>query len=73
MPTSGSVIGANDWDLLDGSRMRMPRSTWHRLNGINMEPYGAKPDIEIPRLPHHIINRLDPQLDKAIQILLDKI
>ena len=73
MPTSGSVIGTGSVSFMDGSSMRMPSSAWFRMNMQNMELNGAVPDIEIPLLPVHIIKNQDPQLDKAIEVLLKKI
>jgi len=70
MPTSGSVIGTTEFTLMDGSSMRMPRTGWYRLNKENMELNGAKPDIYVPRLPHHIVKNQDPQLEAAIAELM---
>jgi C-terminal processing protease CtpA/Prc/Tol biopolymer transport system component len=70
MPTSGAVIGTSSVEFMDGSTMRMPRNGWFRLNMQNMENNGAQPDIFVPRLPHHYITNQDPQLDKAIEVLL---
>jgi C-terminal processing protease CtpA/Prc/Tol biopolymer transport system component len=73
MPTSGSVIGTGSVSFMDGSSMRMPSSGWFRMNMQNMEFNGAVPDIEIPILPQHIVHNQDPQLDKAIEVLLNQI
>jgi tricorn protease len=69
MPTSGSVIGTGEIHFMDGSQMRMPRHAWYRLNMENMEHSGTKPDIEVPMLPRHIVNKEDPQLEMAIEVL----
>ena len=73
MPTSGSVIGTYEWTLYDGSSMRMPASGWYRMNMTNMELNGVIPDITIPMLPSHVVNMEDPQLLKAIEVLLESI
>jgi tricorn protease len=73
MPTSGSVIGTSDYHLIDGSNIRMPQSGWFTMNMENMELTGARPDIYIPRLPHHHVNKLDPQLEKAIEVILSQV
>ena len=73
MPTSGSVIGTGSVSFMDGSSMRMPSSGWFRMNMENMELTGAKPDIYVPMLPEHIVKRDDPQLKKAIEVLLEMI
>jgi C-terminal processing protease CtpA/Prc/tricorn protease-like protein len=73
MPTSGSVIGTNDFNLIDGSSMRMPHSGWFTMEGVNMELTGATPDILVPRLPHHHVQKIDPQLEKAIEVILNAV
>ena len=73
MPTSGSVIGTGTEEFMDGSSIRMPRHAWFRLNKENMELKGTTPDVFVPLLPHHILSKEDPQLEKAIEILQDLI
>ena len=70
MPTSGSVIGTFDIDLFDGSSLRLPRSGWWTLSGINMEGNGVQPDIRVELTPEDKILDNDRQLDKAIEYLL---
>jgi C-terminal processing protease CtpA/Prc/Tol biopolymer transport system component len=70
MPSSGGVIGTNNVTLMDGSTLRLPWAGRFRYNMENMEGPGAQPDIVVPRLPHHIVNGEDPQLDRAIAELL---
>jgi tricorn protease len=73
MPSSGSVIGTTDREFMDGSVIRMPGSAWFTMGMENMELIGAVPDIIIPRLPQHFVNNQDPQLEKAIEVLLEAI
>jgi len=73
MPTSGSVIGTWDYDLIDGSSMRMPGSGWYRLDGTNMEGNGAEPDIKIEMSLNDIVADNDLQLRKAVEVLLEQI
>jgi len=73
MPTSGSVIGTWQVQLLDGSSMRMPGSGWYRLDGTNMEGNGAQPDIRIEMSLNDIVAENDLQLRKAVEVLLNKI
>ncbi|MBI9032774.1 PD40 domain-containing protein [bacterium] len=72
MPTSGSVIGTYDVDLFDGSSLRLPRSGWWTLGGINMEGNGVQPDIRVDLSPEDRLQDNDKQLSKAIEYLLDK-
>jgi len=73
MPTSGSVIGTWQYELLDGSEMRMPGSGWYKLDGSNMEGTGAMPDILVDLLPGDIISDNDVQLYRAIDELLKEL
>jgi C-terminal processing protease CtpA/Prc/tricorn protease-like protein len=72
-PTPGGVIGTIDVDLMDGSRMRLPRNGWFTLDGKNMEGLGAQPDILIVPTPEQILNNDDVQLKKAIDELLNEL
>lgn len=73
MPTSGSVIGTWEIQLMDGSSMRMPGSGWYRLDGTNMEGNGAQPDIRVEMDLNDIIADNDIQLKKAVEVLLDQL
>ncbi len=73
MPSSGSVIGTWQYDLIDGSAMRMPGSGWYKLDGTNMEGSGAIPDILVDLTPNDIINENDVQLQTAINELLKEL
>ncbi len=70
MPSSGSVIGTWQYDLIDGSSMRMPGSGWYKLDGTNMEGTGAMPDILVDMTPNDIIQNNDVQLKRAIEEIL---
>jgi len=70
IPSSGSVIGTWQYDLIDGSSMRMPGSGWYKLDGTNMEGTGAQPDIIVENLPEDVIAERDPQLERAVRELL---
>ncbi|MBW6514874.1 MAG: DPP IV N-terminal domain-containing protein [Candidatus Syntrophosphaera sp.] len=67
MPSSGSVIGTWQYDLLDGSSMRLPGSGWYRMDGSNMEGNGVVPDILVEISPEDQIAGRDTQLLRAIQ------
>ncbi|MCK9308967.1 MAG: S41 family peptidase [Candidatus Cloacimonetes bacterium] len=70
IPSSGAVIGTWQYDLIDGSSMRMPGSGWYKLDGTNMEGTGAQPDIVVENLPEDVIAERDPQLERAVKELL---
>ncbi|MCL1827608.1 MAG: S41 family peptidase, partial [Candidatus Cloacimonetes bacterium] len=73
MPTSGSVIGTGEESFMDGSSIRMPRHAWFRLNKENQELNGVKPNIIVDITPDDMIHGNDPQLQKAINILQEKL
>jgi tricorn protease len=41
-----------------------------RLDGTNMENHGEQPDVRVPMSPEDWLAGRDPQLDKAVEILL---
>ena len=73
MPTGGGVIGTTPYQLMDGSSMRLPRTGWFTIDGVNMEGTGAMPDILVDHTPEQIILDVDIQLQTAIRILLDEL
>lgn len=73
MPSSGSVIGTWEYELLDGSSIRMPGSGWYRLDGTNMEGNGVQPDILVELSPEDEIAGRDPQLLRAIEEILKEL
>jgi Tol biopolymer transport system component len=70
MPTPGYVIWTSEMRLVDGTGARMPGSGVFRLDGTNMENRGEQPDVRVPMSPDDYLAGRDPQLDKAIEILL---
>ncbi len=72
MPTPGYVIWTSSFTLTDGTRARIPGKGVFRLDETNMENNGEKPDIQIWLTPEEWVSGKDPQLDKAIEILLQQ-
>ncbi|MBI3721635.1 MAG: hypothetical protein HY248_03700 [Fimbriimonas ginsengisoli] len=70
MPTPGYVIWTTELRLVDGTRARMPLSGVFRMDGSNMEDQGEKPDVQVWLTPEDWLADRDPQLDKAIEMLL---
>lgn len=70
MPTPGYVIWTTELRLVDGTRARMPLSGVFRMDGSNMEDHGEKPDVQLWLTPEDWLADRDPQLDKAIEMLL---
>ncbi len=70
MPTPGYVIWTDSLSLVDGTKARMPMTGAYRLDGTPMENLGEKPDLEVRLSPEDYLNDRDPQLDKAIEVLV---
>jgi tricorn protease len=71
--TPGYVIWTSGFRLVDGTNARMPNSASFRLDGTPMENLGQAPDIAIDNTREDILAGRDPQLDKAIEVLLGKL
>lgn len=72
-PSSGSVIGTWEFELIDGSSMRLPGSGWYRLDGTNMEGNGVVPDIIVENTPADEIAGRDAQLLRAVEEILKEV
>lgn len=70
MPTPGYVIWTGGLPLVDGTSGRMPGSGVFRLDGSPMENLGERPDVMVPMSAEDWLAERDPQLDKAIEMLL---
>ncbi len=70
--TWGGVIGISPkHGLVDGGRTTQPEySFWFKDVGWAVENYGTDPDIEVDYAPHHYAEGFDPQLDRAIEVIL---
>ena len=80
----GPVIGTRTWGglvgisrnirLMDGGGVTFPEFGLFNTSGEwDVENHGVDPMIEIDNLPHQEIAGRDPQLEKAVEILLQKI
>jgi len=77
----GTLIGKRTWGgvigifprhaLVDGSITTQPEfSFWFKDVGWGVENYGTEPDIEVDIAPQDYREEKDPQLDKAIEVIL---
>jgi tricorn protease len=73
MPTPSSVIYTYGGQLVDGTNIRMPSTGTYRLDGSPLENMGQVPDYEVNITPEEYFAGKDPQLDKAIEVLLKQI
>lgn len=74
MPTFGAVISTGGTGLMDGSFVRMPFRGWYvKSTGENMENGPAVPDVLIDNEPDSKAKGEDPQLRRAVEVLLGQI
>ncbi|MEJ2701104.1 MAG: S41 family peptidase [Sedimentisphaerales bacterium] len=75
MRTWGGVIGiAKNPPFIDGARITVPFITFYETNGtLAMEGHGVDPDIEVVDDPALMVDGGDPQLDAAVEYMLDQI
>jgi len=71
----GGVVGiTNRGQLIDGGTVNVPESGLANKNGEwIIEGYGVDPDIEVDNDPQSVINGRDPQLERAIAEIMNKI
>ena len=73
-PTFGAVISTGGKRLIDGSYVRLPFRGWYvKATDENMEHGPAVPDIIVDNPPGSKAKNKDPQLKKAVEVLLEKI
>jgi tricorn protease len=58
---------------MDGGRVTAPDLAFVTEDGWRVENEGVPPDVEVEQYPAAIAAGQDPQLDKAIEILLDQL
>ncbi|MFY9234150.1 MAG: S41 family peptidase [Fimbriimonadaceae bacterium] len=73
MPTPGYVIWTGGFPLVDGTSARMPGSGVYRMDGSPLEDMGQQMDFKVDITPEEFFAGKDPQLDKAIQVLMGKV
>lgn len=73
--TWGGVVGIrSDKPFVDRGMMTIPEySNYHIDDGWILENIGVYPDIEVVNRPQDYNKGVDPQLDKAIEVLLKEI
>ncbi len=73
-PTFGAVISTGSYGLVDGSYVRMPLRGWFvKETELNMELNPAIPDILVENPPAYKARNVDPQLERAVEELLQQI
>lgn len=67
------IIFTTATQLVDGSNLRLPSWGCYTLDGKDIEFSGVQPDIKVINNFDDKMNGKDPQLDKAIEIILNKL
>ena len=71
--TWGGLIGIYDYPpLMDGGYVTAPRvAFWNPEGKWDVENIGVYPDIEVEMTPAEVIAGKDPQLEKAVEVVLE--
>jgi tricorn protease len=72
-PTGGHVIGTSAVQLIDGSIFRIPRTGVYTTKGVNMEREGVLPDFLVEPTPDQLAKGIDPQIDKAVEVVMQDV
>lgn len=67
------IIFTSSGSLVDGSRYRLPAWGCYTLDGDNLEKTGVSPDIIVPENFDDRLQGRQPQLDRAISEILQKL
>src|SRR5262249_34760351 len=76
----GPLVGKRTWGglvgilgfpvLMDGGRVSAPNLGFWTKDGFRVENEGVPPDVEVEQTPADVIAGRDPQLERAIEIVL---
>jgi tricorn protease len=79
----GTLVGKTTWgglvgtlgfpELMDGGYVSAPNIAIWTEDGFIVENVGIPPDIEVEQTPSEVIRGKDPQLEKAIEVILEKL
>jgi tricorn protease len=79
----GTLVGKTTWgglvgvlgypEFIDGGVVTAPNVAFYDEKGFGIENVGTPPDVEVEQWPSQVINGHDPQLEKAIQIVMDEL
>jgi acetyl esterase/lipase len=73
--TWGGLVGIYDYPpLLDGGFVTAPRlAFWNPKGEWDVENHGVAPDVEVEHDPQAVRAGHDPQLERAVQLVLDEL
>lgn len=79
----GTMVGKRTWGglvgilgfptLMDGGFVTAPNVAIWTEDGFIVENVGVAPDVEVEQTPAEVIAGKDPQLEKAIEIIMDEL
>jgi tricorn protease len=79
----GTLVGTTTWgglvgilgfpELMDGAYISAPNVAIWTEDGFIVENVGVPPDIEVEQTPADVIKGGDPQLDKAIEVVMEQL
>lgn len=79
----GTLVGKTTWgglvgvlgypQFIDGGVVTAPNVAFYNEKGFGIENVGTPPDVEVEQWPSEVIAGHDPQLEKAIEILLQQL
>ncbi|MEL7122279.1 MAG: PDZ domain-containing protein [Bacteroidota bacterium] len=79
----GTIIGKRTWgglvgvlgypELIDGGIVTAPNVAFYAEEGFRIENEGVAPDIEVEQWPKEMMQGKDPQLEKAIEVILEQL
>jgi tricorn protease len=79
----GTLVGKTTWgglvgilgfpEFIDGGVVTAPNLAFFDEKGFGIENVGTPPDVEVEQWPAQVIGGHDPQLEKAIQIIMDEL
>ena len=72
--TWGGLVGILGYPvLMDGGSVTSPNLAFWTEEGFGVENVGVPPDIEVEQKPAEVIAGKDPQLDRAIEVVLKEL
>lgn len=79
----GTLVGKRTWgglvgvlgypEFIDGGVVTAPNVAFYNEDGFRIENEGVPPDVEIEQWPELVIKGQDPQLEKAIEIVMKEL
>ena len=58
---------------MDGGGVTAPNLAFYDAKGFGIENVGTPPDVEVEQWPADVMKGRDPQLEKAIEIVMEQL